>query len=80
MNKGMRLKTSITLPGDLVRSLDRIAGGRTNRSRLIEQAIREMIEGRARHDRDLRDLGIINRQADRLNVEAADVLDYQAKI
>lgn len=77
---GMRIKTSITLPDDLLRSLDRAAGGLTNRSRAIEQAVRDMLDAKARADRDARDVDLINRHADRLNDEAADVLDYQVKI
>src|SRR5262245_17195860 len=76
----MRVKTSITLPEDLLRSIDRVAGGRLNRSRLIEQAVRELIEARSKAERDARDFEIINRNADWLNDEAADVLGYQAKI
>ncbi|HTA17829.1 MAG TPA: ribbon-helix-helix domain-containing protein [Polyangia bacterium] len=76
----MRVKTSITLPDDLLRSLDRAAGGLMNRSRAIEQAVRDMLEAKARADRDARDVDLINRHADRLNDEAADVLDYQVKI
>lgn len=76
----MRLKTSITLPEDLLRSLDRAGGDRTNRSRLIEQAVRDWLAVRARAERDARDIAIINRNADRLNEEATDVLAYQVKI
>jgi metal-responsive CopG/Arc/MetJ family transcriptional regulator len=74
----MRVKTSITLPEELVRALDRAGGGQRNRSRLIEQAVRELLDARARAGRDARDVEIINRHADRLNDEAADVLGYQA--
>ena len=76
----MRVKTSITLPEDLLRSLDRAVGGLTNRSRAIEQAVRDMLEAKARAERDARDVELINKHADRLNDEAADVLDYQVKI
>lgn len=76
----MRVKTSVTLPEELLRSLDRAAGGQSNRSRLIEQAVRAMLEARARATRDAKDIEIINRHADRLNDEATDVLDYQVKL
>jgi metal-responsive CopG/Arc/MetJ family transcriptional regulator len=76
----MRVKTSVTLPEELLRSLDRAAGGHSNRSRLIEQAVRALLETRARAERDAKDIEIINRHADRLNEEAADVLGYQAKL
>jgi metal-responsive CopG/Arc/MetJ family transcriptional regulator len=76
----MRIKTSVTLPEDLLRSLDRAAGGHSNRSRLIEEAIRSLLEAKARAARDAKDIEVINRHADRLNDEAADVLEYQVKL
>lgn len=76
---GMRVKTSVTLPEPLLRSLDRVAGGRTNRSRLIEQAVRDLVDAHAKAERDARDIEIINRNARRLNAEAEDVLEYQVK-
>jgi metal-responsive CopG/Arc/MetJ family transcriptional regulator len=76
----MRVKTSVTLPEDLLRSLDRAAGGHSNRSRLIEEAVRALLETKARAARDARDIEVINRHADRLNDEAADVLEYQVKL
>jgi len=77
---GMRVKTSVTLPSELLRSLDQAAGGQGNRSRLVEQAIRELLEARARAERDAKEIALINRHADRLNEEAADVLEYQVKL
>jgi metal-responsive CopG/Arc/MetJ family transcriptional regulator len=76
----MKVKTSITLPEELLRELDQAAGGQSNRSRLIEEAVRQMLAARRRQERDARDIEIINRHADRLNDEAADVLGYQVKI
>ncbi len=38
-----------------------------------------MLAAKARAERDARDIDLINRHADRLNDEAADVLDYQVK-
>jgi metal-responsive CopG/Arc/MetJ family transcriptional regulator len=73
----LRVKTSVTLPVDLLRSLDRAAGPHGNRSRLVEQAIRALLEGRAKAERDTKEIGLINRHADRLSNEAADVLEYQ---
>lgn len=77
---GMRIKTSVTLPEDLLRSLDRVAGDHSNRSRLIEEAVRALLEAKARAARDAKDIEVINRHADRLNDEAADVLEYQVKL
>jgi metal-responsive CopG/Arc/MetJ family transcriptional regulator len=76
----MRVKTSVTLPEELLRSLDRAAGGRINRSRLVELAVRQLLEARTRAARDARDVEIIDRHADLLNREAADVLQYQVTL
>ena len=73
----MRVKTSVTLPADLLRSLDRAAGGRDNRSRFVEQAVRTLLDAPFNAERDAKEIALINRHADRLNKEAADVLDYQ---
>jgi metal-responsive CopG/Arc/MetJ family transcriptional regulator len=80
MKRSTRKKTSVTLPEDLVERLDRVAQGPGNRSRLIEQALRDLLDRRTREERDQRDLETINRNADRLNDEADDVLAYQVKL
>jgi len=73
----MKVKTSITLPQDLVRQVDGLAGQYGNRSTLIERAIRDFLAAQARRQQDLRDLDILNRCADALSEEAEDVLSYQ---
>jgi predicted transcriptional regulator len=75
----MKRKTSITLAPDLVRALDRLAGVGGSRSAVIERAIREFLAREARQAEDARELEIIDRNADRLNREAEDVLDYQGE-
>ena len=70
----MRVKTSITLPRDLLGRLDRLD---KNRSALIERAARAYLAQMERDERDQRDLAIINANADRLNREAMDTLEYQ---
>ena len=70
----MRVKTSITLPSDLLGRLDRLD---KNRSALIERAARAYLAQLERDERDQRDLAIINANADRLNREAMDTLEYQ---
>ena len=80
MKRLARVKTSVTLPQDLLELLDRAAKGQASRSRLIEEALRELLERRARADRDARDLAILDRSAEALNAEAADVLAYQVPI
>jgi len=70
----VRIKTSITLPEDLLNRLDRVD---KNRSALLERAARAYLARLERQERDRRDIEIINRNAERLNREAMDVLDYQ---
>lgn len=70
----MRVKTSITLPQELLGRLDQID---KNRSALLERAARAYLARLDKEQLDRRDLKIINRNADRLNREAEDVLGYQ---
>ena len=70
----MRVKTSITLPEDLLHRLDRID---KNRSALLERAAIAWLAHLERQMRDRKDIEIIERNADRLNREALDVLGYQ---
>jgi metal-responsive CopG/Arc/MetJ family transcriptional regulator len=72
------LKTSITLSGDILRKIDRLAGARRSRSAFIERVLRGYLSDRARGALNARDMDRINRAADQLNAEAADVLEYQA--
>jgi len=73
----MKIKTSITLSEDLVRAMSKRAGGFKNRSDLIETALRAFLARLVQEERDAKDLAILNREADRLNREAEDVLKYQ---
>jgi metal-responsive CopG/Arc/MetJ family transcriptional regulator len=70
----VRVKTSITLPSELLSQLDRVD---KNRSALLERAARAYLTRLESEERDRRDVEIINRNADRLNREATDTLEYQ---
>lgn len=76
----MKEKTSITLSKEILAGIDRNAGSRQSRSAFIEAVLAEHLRARARAERDARDLEIINRNAERLNREALDVLEYQAPL
>ncbi len=76
----MKVKTSITLSEDLVKAIDEHAGEYKTRSEFIEDAVRAFILHLIRMQQDAKDLEIINRHADRLNREAADVLTYQVDL
>jgi len=52
-------------------------GGRINRSEFIEKAVKDYVERQIQREKDLEDLDILNKKADKLNKEAEDVLSYQ---
>jgi metal-responsive CopG/Arc/MetJ family transcriptional regulator len=70
----VRVKTSITLPSELLGQLDRVD---KNRSALLERAARAYLARLEGEERDRRDVEIINHNAERLNREAMDTLEYQ---
>jgi metal-responsive CopG/Arc/MetJ family transcriptional regulator len=74
----MKEKISITLSREVLAGIDRLAGSRQSRSAFIEAVLRRFLRSRARAEIEAHDLQRINRASDRLNAEAADVLDYQA--
>jgi metal-responsive CopG/Arc/MetJ family transcriptional regulator len=76
----MKEKTSITLSKEVLNGIDRVAGSKQSRSALIEQVLQEYLRHRARMQRDARDLEIINRNAEQLNRDAEDGLEYQAPL
>jgi len=73
----MKVKTSITLSEDLLEAIDQRSAQFKNRSDFIESAIRAFIAHMVREEQNAKDLAILNRQAERLNQEAIDVLSYQ---
>ena len=76
----MKTKTSITLSEDLLKAIDLYIGEYRSRSEFLETAARKFIVQLARKKAEQRDLEIINRCADSLNAEAADVLTYQVPL
>ena len=73
----MKEKTSITLSTDVLAGIDQLAGSKHSRSSFIERVLRNYLRQRAREQAQARDLELLNRDADRLNDEAADVIEYQ---
>lgn len=73
----MRVKTSVTLPKDLLLRVDALAGKKHKRSEVIESALRDFLQNKQRAERDQRELETINANAEKLNEEALDVLEYQ---
>jgi metal-responsive CopG/Arc/MetJ family transcriptional regulator len=74
----MKVKTSITLTEELLKIVDKRAKkSHKNRSDFIETAVWAFVSQIARNEQNAHDLEILNRRADFLNDEAADVLSYQ---
>ena len=76
----MKLKTSVTLSEDIMKTVKRAAGKGESRSETIERLVREGLAARARRAADAKDLALINKHADKLNAEAEDVLTYQVDV
>ncbi len=74
----MKQKTSITLAPDVLDGIDRLAGSKQSRSALIERVLRRYLRERARAAIEARDLERLNAATERLNSEAAEVMEYQA--
>jgi metal-responsive CopG/Arc/MetJ family transcriptional regulator len=70
----VKVKTSITLPKDLLGRMDSVD---KNRSALLERAALAYLAHLERQARDRKDVEIIDRNAKRLNREAMDTLEYQ---
>lgn len=76
----MKEKTSITLSREVLTKIDRLAGSSRSRSAFIENVLRRFLLERERAAVQARDLERINRAAEQLNSEAADVLEYQTVV
>jgi metal-responsive CopG/Arc/MetJ family transcriptional regulator len=74
----MKVKTVITLPKELLLSLDTFTGKKHKRSAIIELALRQYMATKKRNSLNKKDMRIINANADKLNEEALDVLEYQS--
>jgi len=76
----MKIKTSITLSGDLLDEIDRRSPEFRSRSEFLEVAARHFLKELTRREREARDMAIINGRADALNAEVEDVLGYQVPL
>ena len=72
----MKVRTSVTVDKRLLDAVDKLSG-KNDRSRFIEAALRAYVAQLVRHKQNARDLAVINKNADELNEEALDALDYQ---
>lgn len=73
----MRVRTSVTLPRDLLIQVDALVGKNRKRSAVVESALVEYVAKEKPRELNRRDIEIINANAEKLNKEAMDVLEYQ---
>jgi metal-responsive CopG/Arc/MetJ family transcriptional regulator len=78
----MKIKTTISLTPELLQELNRVlsANGHSSLSELIEDLLRGFLAKGNQPAYNLDELELINRNADRLNQEAEDVLTYQVEL
>ena len=74
----MKRKTSVSLSDHILAELGEHAGSGESRSAYIERVLRQHFRRRARAANNVRDRKRIDAAADRLNKEAAEVLEDQA--
>jgi len=72
----MRIRTSVTLPEELLIKVDALAGKKRKRSEVFECALVEYV-AKEKPRRTTRDIEIINANVEKLNKEAMDTLEYQ---
>lgn len=75
----MRVRTSVTLPKELLVKVDALAGKKNGRSAIVESALVEYVAKEKPKKLNQRDIDIINANAEKLNKEALDVLEFQAE-
>jgi len=75
----MKIETTISLEPELLQKLNRLLerNGNSSLSELIENLVRGFLAKVEKPAYDLRELELINKNAERLNQEAEDVLSYQ---
>ncbi|MFQ5628161.1 MAG: hypothetical protein ACE5I1_05315, partial [bacterium] len=75
-------KTKILLEPELLQEVNHLieTNGHESLSDLIEKLLRDFITANEQSEADLHDLQKINREAERLNDEAMDVLSYQVEL
>lgn len=76
-SRSKKAKTSVSISADLLAAADELAG-KSRRSELFEYAVRSMMRRLVKRARHERELAILNDQAEALNADAAETLEFQA--
>lgn len=75
----MKVRTSVTLPKDLLAKVDAIAGKKHKRSSIVEAALRDYVAKENGDKLNTRDIEIINANADLINRQVGETLAFQAE-
>jgi metal-responsive CopG/Arc/MetJ family transcriptional regulator len=75
----MRVRTSVTLPKELLIKVDALAGKKFKRSAIVESALRDYVAKENRNELNKRDIEIINKNADLINKQVKETLSFQAE-
>ncbi len=75
----MKIQTSVLLPENLLSTVEQLSEKDKTLSDFVETALRFYIEKLKRFDGTDKDIEIINKNADYLNRETQDALQYQVE-
>ena len=75
----MRVRTSVTLPQELLLKVDSLAGKKQKRSVIVESALRSYLARAERRELNQGDIEIINQNAALINQQVTETLEYQAE-
>ncbi len=77
--KIMKVRTSVTLPKDLLVKVDALAGKKQKHSAIFESALRDYVAKENGGKLNKRDIEIINANADLINKQVEETLEFQAE-
>lgn len=75
----MKVRTSVTLPKELLMEIDALAGKKHKRSEIVETALREYVTKENGKKLNRRDIDIINENALLINKQVEETLEFQAE-
>ena len=75
----MRVRTSVTLPKDLLAQVDALVSKNRRRSAVVETALVEYVAKERPKSANLRDIKIINKNAELINRQVEETLEFQAE-
>ena len=75
----MKVKTVVTLPKDLLLSVDELTGKKHQLSAVIESALREYIAREKPKTLNKHDMEIINKNFEVINQQVQETMEFQAE-